>query len=150
MAPGSIPGQGTKIPQAMWCGQKKKKNCQIILNKQINTVQVKHTCTLGLLNLLSLCSLVHLVCICCQNRSHVELWPLLCSYISPACNVPSPCPFTLLPPSSCRLTTLNTQHLLCSCRLALIVDCPLLMYTCAYLPTTLLSPQGQELGSMTT
>ena len=24
--PGSIPGQGTKIPEALWCGQKKKKN----------------------------------------------------------------------------------------------------------------------------
>ena len=23
--PGSIPGQGTKIPQAAWCGKKKKK-----------------------------------------------------------------------------------------------------------------------------
>ena len=23
--PGSIPGQGTKIPHVMWCGQKKKK-----------------------------------------------------------------------------------------------------------------------------
>ena len=24
-SPGSIPGRGTKIPQAAWCGQKKKK-----------------------------------------------------------------------------------------------------------------------------
>ena len=24
---GLIPGQGTKIPNAMWCGQKKKKVC---------------------------------------------------------------------------------------------------------------------------
>ena len=23
--PGAIPGQGTKIPQAVWCGQKRKK-----------------------------------------------------------------------------------------------------------------------------
>ena len=26
MGPGSIPGRGTKIPQAMWCGQNKNKN----------------------------------------------------------------------------------------------------------------------------
>ena len=25
MGPGSIPGQGTKIAQAVWCSQKKKK-----------------------------------------------------------------------------------------------------------------------------
>ena len=26
---GSIPGRGTKIPHAAWCGQKKKKRCDL-------------------------------------------------------------------------------------------------------------------------
>ena len=31
--PGSIPGWGTKIPQAMWCGQKKKKKILVAIIK---------------------------------------------------------------------------------------------------------------------
>ena len=34
--PGSIPGQGTKIPQAMWSGQKKIFNN--IIYKQLNSL----------------------------------------------------------------------------------------------------------------
>ena len=34
---GSIPGWGTKIPQAMWHGRKKKKK------KDINLIQSQHT-----------------------------------------------------------------------------------------------------------
>ena len=32
VGPGLIPGQGTKIPQTMWCSQKKKKKPKPILN----------------------------------------------------------------------------------------------------------------------
>ena len=38
--PGSIPGWGTKIPQAVWCDQKRKRN------KQKNPLDCDHMITL--------------------------------------------------------------------------------------------------------
>ena len=48
--PGSIPGRGTKILQAVWCGQKKKKKVSV----KIVTMGDFHFCYLYLYNLNSL------------------------------------------------------------------------------------------------
>ena len=40
---GSIPGWRTKIPQAAWCGQKKKKNLEKEIRPLIRTIYKKLT-----------------------------------------------------------------------------------------------------------
>ena len=41
MSRGSIPGRGTKIPQAMWCGQKKESKREFDLFQNLNASTLK-------------------------------------------------------------------------------------------------------------
>ena len=49
--PGSIPGRETKIPQAEWCGQKKKKKVYAIIGgeqwQMPNNISVLGRCTVS-------------------------------------------------------------------------------------------------------